>query len=353
MTLLHQLLLLTITTVTPLAFAADWQPLPPLPDKNGFAGPFVGVSHNTLLVAGGANFPNKKPWEGGTKIYYDTIYTLDRPDGSATWKIAGHLPRPLAYGLSITYQDAVICIGGTDANQHYPDAFRLNFKAGKLTTTPLPPLPKPLANSCGALLDNSLYIAAGQEKPDGTQVSNSIFTLDLSADKPTWREIDPLPGPARILPTAAAFDHAFYIIGGAELSMEKDGKAQRHYLNDAYRFDPGKGWHRIADLPHPAVAAPSPAPFDDSGFYILGGDDGSHLGSPPDEHRGFRRTILHYDAKADKWLDAGQLPANPPVTTSTTQWHNKWIIPTGEIRPGLRSPNVWSWTPTVARATSP
>lgn len=341
MSLLRQLLLLLAAALVPTASAADWTQLPPLPDKNGFAGPFAGVTNNTLLVAGGANFPNKKTWEGGSKVYYDTIFTLDRPDG--TWKVAGHLPRPLAYGVSITHHDTVICIGGSDANQHYPDAFRLSFNDGTLTTTPLPPLPRPLANACGALLGETLYIATGQEKADATEASKSIYTLDLSAKQPRWRELTPIPGPARILPTAAACDNAFYIAGGAELTPGKENKPQRRYLKDAYRFDPQTGWQRIADLPHFAVAAPSPAPTDTTGFYLLGGDDGSQVGSPPEQHRGFTRTVLRYDARTDKWLDAGQLPANQPVTTTATQWHNHWIIPTGEIRPGIRSPDVWSW----------
>ena len=33
----------------------------------GFAGPINGVTHNVLIVAGGANFPDKMPWEGGKK----------------------------------------------------------------------------------------------------------------------------------------------------------------------------------------------------------------------------------------------------------------------------------------------
>ncbi|MFO0044239.1 MAG: galactose oxidase, partial [Armatimonadota bacterium] len=51
-----------------------WKQLPPLPDPEGFAAPFAGMSHNQLLVAGGANFPDKRPWEGGTKVWYDKVF---------------------------------------------------------------------------------------------------------------------------------------------------------------------------------------------------------------------------------------------------------------------------------------
>ena len=69
------------------AVHGDWTRLPSLPDKEGFAGSFAGVSNGALIVAGGANFPDKKPWEGGGKVWYDTVFVLQRPDGE--WNVAG------------------------------------------------------------------------------------------------------------------------------------------------------------------------------------------------------------------------------------------------------------------------
>ena len=80
-----------------LACAADalaWKQLPPLPDAPGVAGPFAGVSGGALLVAGGANFPDRMPWEGGKKVWLDRVWVLEKPDG--VWREAGKLPRPLA-----------------------------------------------------------------------------------------------------------------------------------------------------------------------------------------------------------------------------------------------------------------
>ena len=34
------------------------------------------MSDEVLIVAGGANFPDKVPWEGGEKICYDKIFLL-------------------------------------------------------------------------------------------------------------------------------------------------------------------------------------------------------------------------------------------------------------------------------------
>ena len=92
-----------------------WRELPPLPDKLGFAGPYVGTHNGALLVAGGANVPGKPPWEQGTKVWYDTVFVLEKPDGA--WKTAGKLPRPLGYGVSLStketrpFQLMASCVG--------------------------------------------------------------------------------------------------------------------------------------------------------------------------------------------------------------------------------------------------
>jgi N-acetylneuraminic acid mutarotase len=140
--------------------AGEWKRLPNIPDREGFAGSFAGVSGGVLLVAGGANFPDRKPWEGGKKVWYDTIFVLDRPDGE--WKAAGKLPRRLGYGVAVAYRTGVVCVGGSDADRHYADAFRLEWKDGKVGTTPLPSLPMPIANACGALLGDTLYVAGAR-----------------------------------------------------------------------------------------------------------------------------------------------------------------------------------------------
>ncbi len=43
--------------------------LPNLPDKHGWAGMYAGVSQDTLIVAVGANFPDRPLIEGGTKVW--------------------------------------------------------------------------------------------------------------------------------------------------------------------------------------------------------------------------------------------------------------------------------------------
>lgn len=332
------LLLFLHVTVT---VAGEGDRLPPLPDKEGFAGPFAGVSNGVLVVAGGANFPDKRPWDGGKKVWSDAVFVLDKPDGK--WAVGGKLPRPLGYGVSVTHGGGVVCVGGSDAARHHADAFRLDWRDGRLTTTKLPPLPKSLANGSGALVGDTLYVAGGQTTPDSSP-SKAAWRLDLSAKEPKWEGIDDCPGAGRMLAVAAGFDGSFWLVGGVDLVTGTGEKVERRYLTDAYRFTPDTGWKRVADLPRPVAAAPSPAPSDPSGFYLLGGDDGSQVGVAPDRHRGFGKSVLRYDPKATKWVEAGEVAA-ARVTVPCVAWGRSWVIPSGEVRPGVRSPDVTTFLP--------
>ncbi len=325
-----------------LAGVAVGADLPPLPDREGFAGSFAGVSHGSLLVAGGANFPDKKPWEGGTKVWTDRVYVLEKPGGR--WAVAGKLPRPLGYGVSVTHGGGVVCVGGSDSDRHHSNAFRLEWKEGKLLTVELPALPKPLANTCGALVGDVLYVAGGIETPDATSTSKGVFRLDLTATPSKWEAVEGFTGGGRMLAAAAAFDGAFWLVGGVDLTAGKDGKPERKYLRDAYRYDAANGWKRVADLPHPVAAAPSPAPADATGIYLLGGDDGTQAGVAHDRHRGFNAAVLKYNTKADRWDTAGEFAA-PRVTVPCVRWADSWVVPSGERKPGVRSPDVSVFTP--------
>ena len=322
-----------------LAAELQWEKLAPLPDVHGFAGSFAGVSADVLLVAGGANFPEKKPWEGGMKIWHDTVFALENFSGQ--WQVAGKLPRPLGYGVTVSYGHGLVCIGGSDSTSHHASAFLLRWTRGRLETEPLPNLPEARANLSGALLGDTVYVAGGTDKPDVTLAVDTLFALDLSQTNRGWQKLEPIPGPGRIFATAGAQNGSFYLFSGAALKAGLDGKPVREWLRDAYRYTPGRGWKRLTDLPRVAVAAPSPAPVVNGKLLVIGGDDGSQVNTPPTEHKGFRRDVLAYDPKTDKWEKLADAPIGL-VTTAAVAWQNRVVIPGGEIRPGVRSPEVWA-----------
>jgi len=322
------------------ATAADgrWKELAPVPDRIGFAGSFAGVASNALLLAGGANFPEAKPWEGGRKVWYDSVFVLENPDSA--WRPAGRMPRPIGYGISLSHRLGVLCIGGSDARRHYASAFAMRWVNGRLGIQTLPELPNPCANLSGALAGDTVFVAGGIAAPDSTHALNTAYSLDLSAQAPAWKSLPPIPGPGRMLAVAGTLNGSFYVIGGAALKPGPDGKPIRDWLRDAWRFAPGKGWERFADVPRPVVAAPSPAPVVGGKFLVFGGDDGSQADQPPGTHNGFPRDVLAYDPMLDRWERIGEMPFSL-VTTPAVPWNGHVVIPGGEEKPGVRSTRVW------------
>jgi SSS family solute:Na+ symporter len=339
-----------------------WEHMPELPDTVGLAGPFAGVSNGALIVAGGANFPGGRPWDGHPKVWHDRVYVLAEP--YQEWRIATTtLPAPCAYGVSGTWRDKVVCLGGGDAERHHAGAFTIEWTGDDVVIERLPPLPGPTAFACGAVVGDTVYVAGGIDEPGATAAARTFWSLDLSDDTAGWRTLEPWPGPERMLATAGSHEDAFYLFSGIRLEPDTTngagGGAKRikPYLSDAYRFTPATGdWTQLADLPRAVAAAPSPAVnVGPSHMLILGGDDGSLPGVElGDEHPGFAGEIFAYHTITGTWTSLGSTPKDtgpdparrpeagtwPPVTTPTVIWPGGAIVPTGEIRPGVRTTKV-------------
>lgn len=313
-----------------LIAAMAWTRLPNIPDARGFAGAFAGVQDGKLIVAGGTHFIDKMPWEGGTKVWYDTVFAFD-----SEWKPVGKLPKPNGYGVSVTTGQGMLIAGGGNATEHFREVFWLQKDAK------LPPLPKPCAFMSGCVLDDVIYIAGGIETPTATSVLNTFWSLDLKKPDAGWRELPACPGGGRILSCMAAAEGRVWLFSGAALKAGADGKAERIWLKDTWSYSEASGWQKQPDMPRVAVAAPGPAPVVDGKILIIGGDDGQNANfEPKSAHPGFPRDVLAFDWKSKTWLKAGEVPFSL-VTTNAVLWNGEIVIPGGEARPGVRSPQVW------------
>ena len=328
---------------TPAAAAASWSRMPALPDKHGFAAAFAGVSNGVLLFGGGANFPQAPLAEGGTKVWNDRVFALTHPD--AEWTLAGRLPGPRGYGVSVPAGDGVLCIGGSDASKHHDECFLMAWRDGALVIEKRQSLPQPLANMAGARCGDLVYVIGGTAAPCDVSANRLLFALDLRDPGAVWQTLDPIPGEGRILPVAAVAGDAFHVVSGATLAPDASGNTVRAYLTDAWVYQPGSGWSSIAPVPVPVVAAPGPAiPLGQDRFLIAGGDDGCLAAlKPGSAHPGFPRRALVFDRRCNEWSDHRFIPdhVQPPVTAPTVEWLGNHIIASGEVRPGIRSPQVW------------
>lgn len=324
--------------------AIEWTQVSALPDAIGFAGSFAGVSGGTLLVAGGANFPERPPWQGGTKVWHDRVFAFDTDNDR--WSDAGRLPQPNGYGVSVTVPSGLVLIGGGDATRNFADVWLARYDAETRQTsfTRWPNLPVPLAMAAGALVEQTIYVAGGIDRPDATSTQRAVYALDLQRIETGWREVEASPAPGRILASASAHGDTFFLFAGSDLTADANGKPERIRLRDAWAFSPRQGWRRLANLPRIAVAAPSPAPLVGGSLLVLGGDDGVHVATPPEKHPGFPRDVLAYGIETDSWSNGGALPFSL-VTTSTAFWRGRIVVPGGEARPGVRSTDVWFGEP--------
>lgn len=318
-----------------------------LPDSPGVASPFAGIVDGALVIGGGANFPDAPPWKGGRKVWHDQVYRLE-PSG---WTSLGRLPRPLAYGLSFQTAAGVLCVGGSDETSHHREAFVLSSSEGRLSIAEFPQLLEPVANACGAMAGSTAIVAGGTASPDATSALQKVWAIDVNEKPPQWRRLPDIPGAGRMLSVAAASSDSFYLLSGASLSKGDDGKPKRSYLRDAWKLDlKTLKWHALPDMPAATVAAPSPAPLiNGMHIVILGGDDGTLVGfQPPEDHPGFRRKALSFDLNGNQWNEGPDIPVSR-VTVPLVLNDDVFLLPSGEMRPGIRSPEVFELTIRTAK----
>ena len=321
--------------------------LPPLPDPLGFAGMFGGISHGTVLCAGGANFSDTPMAKGGTRVWHDDVYAL--PEGGA-WRIVGKIPAPRGYGVSGSWRGSVAMVGGNDGKRAVADGCLVRWDGKSLHCERLPDLPVPITGACGTVVGDDLIVAGGQSVFDGPSALARCFACNLAASSRTWRELPwPEGAPGRVLAVAGTDGRSFYLFTGAALSADSSGKPQRRYLTDAWRFHSDTGWECLADLPRPAAAGPAAVPWLAKAheFVLVGGIWAEYLAAADKKpvYPGFSRDVLVYSPRENRWRSEPPLDSDVPgrLVAPCMELNGDWIIATGEIRPGHRTVAVERW----------
>lgn len=350
-----------------MATQLHWEELPTLPDAAGVAGPFAGVHGDALIIAGGANFP-QPIWES-KKTFHDAIYVLVREPADSRpayrWITGFRMEKPIAYGASASTRHGVVCIGGNDADRAYADACLLQWapETQSIVRLPLPPLPEPCTNAAAAVIGEKVYVAGGAAGLGLETATANFWALDLSrltSGDLAWERLPSWPGPSRAYAIAAAQNNGtadcIYVISGRR---QNEG-ATTEFLTDVYEFTPARlhtnPWRRRADAPRCVMAGTAIA-LGQSHLFVLSGADGSlfhEADTLKDAHPGFPKEAFAYHTITNTWASAGAIPANQ-VTTTAVRWgsdtvNDPIIIPSGEIRPRVRTPQVWQVRP-VQNAT--
>ncbi len=338
----------------------------------GLAGPITGVHGDYLLVGGGANFPEpgKSANEATTlgKVYWNELFVLDLAKG--TWLDKSFtMPDALSYAATIGLPEGVLVIGGEGYEggpngsklaevKKFADVFLMSFDPATqdVSYEAYPSLPAASSYGAAALVGRTVYYQTGKD----------FYALDLDKRDAGWQAMPAWPGEPRDTAIAAAVDGKVVLATGR---VQVDGVWHIH--KDAFAFDPAaKTWEKLPDMPFPAMAGEGFGVGDN--LVIVGGDKdverwnqitgvaaergeleegtpereklGAALEMFADHHTGFNTEVLAYDMEDGEWSVAGRFPGTSPVTTQPVVWQDKLILPSGEVRPGVRSPKVWIGT---------
>jgi solute:Na+ symporter, SSS family len=266
----------------------------------------------------------------------------------------------------------------------------------ELRRTALPSMPEPLSFMAGALVNNTVYVAGGQTTMKDPRPSMIFWALDLSKrDRPAefkWTGQPAWPGPPRILPVAAGQRSErgaeFFLFSGRR---PQSGRSTE-ILSDAYAFDPNsRSWRTLPSIGDGAksglsVMAGTASAVGDRDVMLFGGDRGELYlkleehdlaiaalratlrGSSAamrdsserevtarldakriiyGEHPGFAREVLAFDTHRETWRMVGRAPMPAQVTTVAIAHRNAILIPSGEIKPGIRTPAIIRVSPVL------
>lgn len=324
----------------------EWVKLPDLPDVKGRAGMFAGVSHNALIAIGGANFPEKMPWEGGKKRWYNDIFVLEK--GGTPKRLPTQLAAACGYGASVSYQNQLLLFGGSNQDGHLTQAEALEWNGTDVVRKSLPALPYPLAQMGGLVLNDMVILIGGNQTPTAAPLKTCLV-LDLQQTAAGWKEIL-FPGEARIFPMCGKDQQYGYVFSGETSDLNRLGHKYRAILTDAYRFElrrengqPVARWESLAPMPRGASAGGATVPLlKDGRFFFWGGVDGmTGAWRTPPKHPGIIKSLMVYHPTDDTWEYVGEQKEWPSrVTLPVVEWEGVWVYVSGEILPGVRTPSL-------------
>lgn len=328
----------------------DVAALPPLGDI-GYAGMYAGVSAGALIAAGGTNFPDAPPWKQGRKVWYDQIWVLE--PGAEAWREAGRLDRPRALGASLSLEQdgGVLCVGGGDDDETFADAFVLRYDPVRRSVQreAWPALPGPVMAASMTTAAGRVYLVAGHRTISalaGDGPLTEVWSIDPNRPIEGWRAEPPIPAAGRFLPVVTGDDNHLYVLSGMTRTTSDDGKPALHCLADVWRFTAAeRSWLALPPLPRANAAAPSPAPMVRGRIVLLGGGvDDSNFGGPMDRRPGFPATILTVDPVTGSTDAAGEVKSSV-VAATVVPWQGGYVVVSGEVRAGVRTPAVWVYRP--------
>ena len=320
----------------------------------GVSALYAGVIDGHLIMAGGCNFPDVPAADGGKKSYYQDVYTAPlTEDTFLDWKKIGVLPEAAAYGVSISTEKGLICVGGNTAGRSLSDVFLLSLQEDTLKTDTLPSLPVTMDNMAGAMLGHSLYVVGGNV--NGIP-SSHMYSLDLSETSRGWKKEPDIPGGPRVQPVCAVQGGKLYVWSGFAPAF---GNREASLSVDGYAYSPErKEWTPVA-APRDAhgneisLGGGVAAPYGDGLILCAGGvhkdiflkalqgiyTGKEYLSHPAAWYR-FNRNLMLYHPQTDEWTTLGEYEQGARAGAALVSQDGCHYIINGELKPGIRTNEI-------------
>ena len=320
----------------------------------GVSALYAGVIDGNLLIAGGCNFPDTPAADGGKKVFYPDVYITSLSNDTAfEWKKIGQLPQAAAYGVTISTEKGLICVGGATATHSLSDVFLLSLQKDVLKKDTLPSLPATIDNMAGALVGHSLYIVGGNVNGIPSSAMYMLDLLDLSGG---WKKETDIPGEPRVQPVCVAQDGKLYIWGGFAPAIEGH---QASLSVDGYMYSPEtKEWSSVAtpcdaEGNEISLGGGMGTSFGEGMILCAGGVDkdiflkalqgiyaGKEYLSHPVEWYRFNRNLLRYHPQTKKWTTLGEYEQGARAGAVIVSQDGFHYIINGELKPGIRTNEI-------------
>jgi N-acetylneuraminate epimerase len=345
-----------------------WQHAGQLPavgeEHKGVAGAVIGWHNNILMVAGGANFPEVLPWEGGKKKFHNQIHLFEkREDQFVSLATHDKLSIPVAYAANCITKYGIAAVGGENENGLLADAFlfKLDREEKAVLIEKLPSLPVPTTSATAVAIDDFIFILGG-ETIQGTTAD--CWKLDLSNQSAGWKKIQALP-----FPLSFAYAGVYGIENKSTIVVlggrNKTASGTSTFSKAVFSYLPALDvWIEKAALPY-VISAGTSVSLADEGILLFGGDRGETFSQVEQllvaiakaegkekevlvqqknqlqiNHPGFSKEVLLYHPVSEKVKTIGTIPYSTPVTTTAVLLNDYIVIPSGEIRAGVRTPTI-------------
>jgi N-acetylneuraminic acid mutarotase len=230
----------------------------------------------------------------------------------------------------------------------------------------MPQLPAALSSAGAAVVNKKVYLAGGL---DPTGATSGFYQLSLDEPGEGWQRLPSLPvrlSHAVVVAQNDGTEMAVYVIGG-----RNSGGEISEFFNSVFKYSPmQQKWMTMPGILFRGEAVPMSAgtgfPAGNDRILLFGGDRGLYFNRTErmnlkiaaeknkekkdamliekdhflTNHPGFSRQILSYNTRTGKCSEVGTIPFESPATTVAFQWKENIVIPSGEIRPGVRTDRV-------------